>query len=103
MIHNVLIFCILIVSSLFTQVHSSVRTVMTREIQIAVIEVLTEEETAKYICMSRSFLRQDRMNGYRKGRTRGPAYVKLGRAVRYRKQDLDNWILANRVTRSLPY
>ena len=42
--------------------------------------------------MSRSFLRQDRMNGYRDGRTRGPDFMKFGRAIRYRKEDLDNWL-----------
>lgn len=53
--------------------------------------VLTEKEAAEYIGMSRSFLRQDRMNGFRVGRTKGPEYIKIGRAVRYHKNDLDTW------------
>ncbi len=36
--------------------------------------------------MSRSFLSQDRMNGYRDGRTPGPIFLKLGYAIRYRRE-----------------
>jgi hypothetical protein len=50
--------------------------------------ILSEKEAAEYIGMSRSFLRQDRMNGYRDGRTPGPDFLKLGRTIRYRKEDL---------------
>ena len=53
---------------------------------------LTEREAAQYIAMSRSFLRQDRMNGKREGRTPGPAFLKIGRSVRYLKEDLDKWL-----------
>lgn len=63
-------------------------------------EVLTEKEAAKYITMSQSFLRQDRMNGYRDGRTLGPDFMKLGRAIRYRKEDLDAWLNHNRIIRT---
>ena len=52
----------------------------------------TEQETAIYIGMSRSFLRQSRMEGVRKNRTIAPPYVKVGRAVRYLKEDLDQWL-----------
>jgi len=55
-------------------------------------EILTEKEAAIYIGMSRSFLSQDRMNGYRVNRTPGPPFLKLGRSIRYRKQDLDDWL-----------
>lgn len=66
--------------------------------------LLTETEAAEYIRMSRSFLSKDRMNGYRYGIKQGPDYVKAGaRSIRYRKFDLDSWILNNRVVRSLPY
>jgi len=64
--------------------------------------ILTEAEAAQYIRMSRSFLSQDRMNGYRDGRTRGPEFIKIGRSVRYRKKALDEWLLQNRIIRSLP-
>ncbi len=63
---------------------------------------LTEIEAAQCIRMSRSFLRQDRMNGHRVNRTCGPDFLKLGRAIRYRKKDLDEWIIKNRVVRTLP-
>lgn len=52
----------------------------------------TEKEASYYIAMSRSFLRQDRANGYRKNRTPGPRYVKIGRSIRYLKEDLDRWL-----------
>lgn len=46
------------------------------------VKVLTELEAARYIRMSRSFLSQERMNGVRDDRTVGPAFMKLGRAIR---------------------
>ncbi len=52
----------------------------------------TEQETAAYIGMSRSFLRQARMEGQRKNRTIAPPFIKIGRAVRYLKEDLDQWL-----------
>jgi len=56
------------------------------------VRVLTEQEAARYIAMSRSFLRQDRMNGKREGRTQGPKWLKIGRSVRYLISDLDTWL-----------
>ena len=55
---------------------------------------LTEQETAQYIGMSRSFLRQSRMEGNRDNRTPAPPFIKIGRAVRYIIEDLDNWLNA---------
>lgn len=55
-------------------------------------KVLSEIETAEYIGMSRSFLRQSRMEGNRANRTPAPPFVKIGRSVRYIKDDLDNWL-----------
>ena len=52
----------------------------------------TEQETSTYIGMSRSFLRQARMEGQRKNRTDAPPFIKIGRAVRYLKEDLDRWL-----------
>ena len=60
---------------------------------------LTEKEASEYIGMSRSFLRQDRMNGYRVNRTPGPTFMKLGRAIRYSKHDLDEWLDKHRMVR----
>ncbi len=63
-------------------------------------EILTEKEAAMYIGMSRSFLAQDRMNGFRENRTPGPAYTRLGGlTIRYLKRDLDEWINQYRVVR----
>lgn len=53
---------------------------------------LSEIETAEYIGMSRSFLRQSCMEGNRENRTPAPPFIKIGRAVRYLKDDLDNWL-----------
>jgi predicted DNA-binding transcriptional regulator AlpA len=53
---------------------------------------LSEIETAEYIGLSRSFLRQSRMEGNRENRTPAPPFIKIGRAVRYIKDDLDNWL-----------
>jgi predicted DNA-binding transcriptional regulator AlpA len=53
---------------------------------------LTEQQTAHYLAMSRSFLRQGRMNGDRENRTPTPPYYKIGRSVRYKKSDLDDWL-----------
>jgi predicted DNA-binding transcriptional regulator AlpA len=55
-------------------------------------KVLSEIETAEYISMSRSFLRQSRMEGNRENRTPAPPFIKIGRSVRYLKDDLDLWL-----------
>ena len=61
--------------------------------------LLTEEEAARYLAVSRSFLRDARSNGTRGRRTPGPPWVRLGggRAIRYRVSDLNSWISAHRV------
>lgn len=58
--------------------------------------LLTEKQAAPYIGMSRSFLRQSRMNGQRQNRTPGPPYLKIGRKVLYLAEDLDTWLLEHR-------
>jgi hypothetical protein len=40
----------------------------------------TEIEASDYIGMSRSFLRQDRMNGTRENRTTDPTFLKIEEA-----------------------
>ena len=53
----------------------------------------TEEEAAFYIGVSRSFLRQSRMDGVRENRVPGPRYIKIGtRMIRYLHEDLDTWL-----------
>ena len=58
--------------------------------------LLTEKQAAPYIGMSRSFLRQSRMNGKRQNRTPGPPFLKIGRKVLYLAEDLDTWLLEHR-------
>ena len=53
---------------------------------------LTEQQAAQYLSMSRSFLRQGRMNGDGENRTPTPPYYKIGRSVRYKISDLDTWL-----------
>ncbi|MGV3516170.1 hypothetical protein [Luteitalea sp.] len=57
---------------------------------------LTEADAARYIGFSRIFLRIARSQGPRQGRTPGPPFLKVGRAVRYLLADLDAWLLAHR-------
>ncbi len=58
--------------------------------------LLTDPETATYLGVSISFLRQGRMEGRRANRSPGPPYIKIGKAIRYDLQDLDAWLAANR-------
>lgn len=58
--------------------------------------LMTEKQAAPYIGMSRSFLRQSRMNGRRQNRTPGPPFLKIGRKVLYLAEDLDTWLLEHR-------
>ena len=58
--------------------------------------LLTEKQAAPYIGMSRSFLRQSRMNGKRQKRTPGPPFLKIGRKVLYLAEDLDAWLMEHR-------
>lgn len=60
--------------------------------KVVIKRVLTEQETAEYIGMSRSFLRQSRMDGVRENRTPAPPFIKIGRSVRYLLEDLDSWL-----------
>ena len=58
--------------------------------------LLSEKQAAPYIGMSRSFLRQSRMNGKRQNRTPGPPFLKIGRKVLYLADDLDDWLWEHR-------
>lgn len=58
--------------------------------------VLTETQAAEYTGLSRSTFRQGRMAGVRDKRCPPPPYIKLGRAIRYLQDDLDDWLKANR-------
>ena len=58
--------------------------------------LMTEQETALYISMSRSFLRTARMTGRLQNRTAAPPFIRIGRAIRYSIDDLNAWIAENR-------
>jgi len=60
-------------------------------------QVYNEKQAAQYIGMSVSYLRHDRCYGAIGGHTPGPSYLKLGRSVRYLKDDLDHWLTGNRI------
>src|SRR4051812_38280525 len=51
-------------------------------------DMLRSTEAARYIDMSDSWLRQTRMIG----RIDGPPFLRQGRAIRYRRSDLDRWL-----------
>jgi hypothetical protein len=51
-------------------------------------DMLRSAEAARYIDMFDSWLRQTRMAG----RTDGPPFLRQGRAIRYRRCDLDQWL-----------
>ncbi|MGC2822973.1 MAG: helix-turn-helix domain-containing protein [Pseudolabrys sp.] len=55
--------------------------------------LLTQREAAALLRLSQRSLERYRVSGD------GPTYVKAGRLVRYREQDLEKWI-ANRVVGS---
>lgn len=62
---------------------------------------LNEADAATYLGVSRFTLRQARAGAWAKPyrQPRGPAYVKLGRTVRYRVADLDAYLEAHRIDR----
>lgn len=59
-------------------------------------KVIDEKRAAKYIGMSRSYLRRARMEGQIGNRAPGPPFYKIGRACRYRISDLDVWLNQHR-------
>jgi hypothetical protein len=58
---------------------------------VVVSEFLTTKQAAEFLNLSRQFLEAAR---YR-GDGSGPPYIKLQRAVRYRKSVLDGWMAAH--------
>lgn len=54
-------------------------------------DLVPQDEAAAYIARPARTLEQWRHRG------EGPAYVKVGRAVRYSRRDLDAWLAANRI------
>ena len=58
------------------------------------VKILPPPAAAEYLGLSESMIAKMRCLGG------GPAYFKLGRAVRYRRDDLDEWLSARRVRHS---
>lgn len=54
-------------------------------------KLLNEKQASEITGLSLSWFRQSRMRGS------GPPYIKVGRAVRYRLQDLQGWLANNTV------
>ena len=54
----------------------------------AEVVILTTRQAAQYIGLSASTLNKWRCHGF------GPKYLKLGRAVRYRQEELDTYLSA---------
>ena len=52
---------------------------------------IRERDAARYIDFSDTWMRQARMRGT------GPAYIRIGRTIRYRLSDLDAFLARHRV------
>ena len=52
--------------------------------------VIDEREAAGYIGLTAAYLRKARQ------RNRGPAFLRIGRTIRYRTVDLDAWLAKHR-------
>lgn len=61
--------------------------------------LLNECQAAEYISMSVAYLRADRSRGHLRGVTPGPAFLRLGRTIRYQTVDLDAWLGERRIDR----
>jgi len=59
--------------------------------------LLTEAQTAEYLSISCSTLRQQRHKGHIEGHLPCIPFIKLGRNVRYDRADLEKWIKDNQV------
>lgn len=55
------------------------------------LDTASTTEAATYLGLSPRTLEKWRSTG------RGPVYARLGRLIVYRFEDLDNWVMANRV------
>ena len=53
-------------------------------------ECLTNDQTAAWLNIAPGVLHNWRRQG------RGPAFIKVGRFIRYRRADVDAWLAANR-------
>lgn len=60
-------------------------------VSLTATNALREADAAAYVGLSRAYLRQARMHG------RGPAFVRIGRAVVYRRDDLEAFLAQHRI------
>jgi hypothetical protein len=60
-------------------------------------QTLNDEDTARYIGMSESWLRQSRVAG----NPDAPPFLKISKSVRYLRKDLDIWLESQRRTSTL--
>lgn len=58
---------------------------------------LTEKEAAHYLNLGVGTLQKSRSSGKLANRLPPPPFVKIGRAIRYLKPDLDKWLARHRV------
>ncbi len=56
------------------------------------VRAFTEYEAGRYIGQAPASLRQSRCHGEREGQAPTPKHIKIGRSVRYLKEDLDSFL-----------
>ena len=54
--------------------------------------LLNSFQCAQIIGMSEAFLRTSRSDGPREGRTLGPPFVRIGKRIRYPKENMVKWV-----------
>ena len=59
--------------------------------------LLKEADAARYLGVSRIWLRKCRSNGPRAGHADGPEFIRAGRMIRYSLDALDAWIARHTV------
>lgn len=72
-----------------------------RPVSVIIPKALREQDAAAYVGFSSSHLRNQRAADMRAIKTgagiKGPRWVTIGSAVRYLREDLDDWLNAHRV------
>ncbi len=63
-------------------------------------QLVDERTAAQRLGVSVAFLRADRYRGHVGGRTPGPPWYQVGRAIRYDIADLNQWLATRRVDRA---
>lgn len=59
-------------------------------------EYITEREAAAYLNVSMSYLQHKRCEGFLKTKRQGPPYYKIGKSIRYKKNELEEWMQTNK-------